>query len=95
MSKSYQLQQRHILVVMLFFATIIAMLERIVLNMAITCMVYLPNSIANNQSASEAVCLAPDWISADKMTDLVDNDQDQLVSWFFFFLKFLQIKLIK
>lgn len=77
---SYQLQQRHILAVMLFFALIVAMLERNVLNMAITRMVYLPNSDAKNQSASESVCMAPDWISSVNRTTDEMNDHDQSVS---------------
>lgn len=79
--KSYRLQQRHILAVMLFFATIVAMLERIVLNMAITRMVQLPNADVKNVTASESVCLAPNWTSTyDRSTEFVDHDQDQLVS---------------
>lgn len=79
--KSYRLQQRHILAVMLFFATIVAMLERIVLNMAITRMVQLPNVDVQNVTASESVCLAPNWTSTgDRASALVDNAQHQLVS---------------
>lgn len=80
MCKSYQLQQRHILAVMLFFATIVAMMERNVINMAITRMVHLPNADVKNQSTSEAVCMAPDWIAVNRTTVEHDQDHDQSVS---------------
>lgn len=80
MCKSYQLQQRHILAVMLFFATIVAMMERNVINMAITRMVHLPNADVKTQSAGEAVCMAPDWIAVNRTTVEHDQDHDQSVS---------------
>lgn len=59
--KSYHFQQRHILAVLLFFGLTIAIVVRVLLNVTITRMVYLPNSDIEDVLSNRSVCMAPDW----------------------------------
>lgn len=63
------MQQRYVLVFMIFFAIVSAFLQRNVLNMAITRMVYMPNSNVDDVPSNEAICSAPSWIAQHNNTD--------------------------
>lgn len=56
---------------MLFFGSTIAIIIRVLLNVTITRMVYLPNTDLENVTESKSVCLAPAWssVSTDAVAD--------------------------
>lgn len=76
---SYRIQQRHVLVLMIFMAVVIGLLERNVLNIAITRMVVIPNTHIADVPANEPICSAPGWIVIDNQTTDMNSNQDQSV----------------
>lgn len=76
---SYKIRQRHVLVLMIFFAVVIGLLERNVLNIAITRMVVIPNIHTTDAPSNEPICSAPGWIMIDNQTTDMNNNQDQSV----------------
>lgn len=79
---SYKIQQRHVLVFMIFFAIVAGLMQRNVLYMSITRMVNLPNANVDEIPSDQAICTAPSWnVQLNKTIDLCDNIKEITVNY--------------
>lgn len=57
------IQQRYILVLMVFLAVMVGLAQRTILPMAITGMVHAPHKNNDEKPPAESYCIAPEWAS--------------------------------